>query len=320
MAEERRSDTRETAPVLGLVHSREPLPFDRIALRNDLLLIGREVDDGSGISTGDARMSRVHVRILPDRRAGAAKFRISDAHSRNGTFVNGARIESALLADGDVVRIGDCLFVYTEVEPMARVRALATQFSRALPASLLIEGKLSSGRRRLARQIHTDSEAGGTLTESLAADGGSALVLNIDAASAEAQAELLHALQTSKQRCVFVTASDSTRIDPPLYAALAHARIELPPLRARKGELLSLLLQLSAAAGNPVTLALNADAAEALLLWPWPGNFGEAAALFAQAARERPGRVFDIAALRELAPAIIAHALERKRSRFSLKS
>jgi len=115
---------------LVLVFSREPAPHaTRIELRDDLLLIGRAMEAGEGIATGDPRMSRVHVRILPDRRAG--NHRIADAHSRNGTFVNGQRIETAALHDADVIRIGDSVFVYSVRDPMHAALALAERFSPA---------------------------------------------------------------------------------------------------------------------------------------------------------------------------------------------
>jgi pSer/pThr/pTyr-binding forkhead associated (FHA) protein len=34
---------------------------------------------------------------------------VRDVGSRNGTYVNGRRIESQVLADGDTISIGDCM-------------------------------------------------------------------------------------------------------------------------------------------------------------------------------------------------------------------
>ena len=49
-----------------------------------------------------ALVSRLHCRIT----AGADKLEVVDLKSTNGTFVNGRRINKALLADGDRFRVG----------------------------------------------------------------------------------------------------------------------------------------------------------------------------------------------------------------------
>lgn len=50
------------------------------------------------------RVSRLHAVVTVDD----AGVSIADLDSRNGTFVNGARIRSQVLANGDSIRIGDC--------------------------------------------------------------------------------------------------------------------------------------------------------------------------------------------------------------------
>ena len=49
-----------------------------------------------------ALVSRLHCRIT----ATADKLEVVDLKSTNGTFVNGKRIKSADVADGDTLRIG----------------------------------------------------------------------------------------------------------------------------------------------------------------------------------------------------------------------
>lgn len=51
----------------------------------------------------DAGMvSRIHCRLT----AGAAELEVIDLQSTNGTFVNGARVERAILKEGDRLGIG----------------------------------------------------------------------------------------------------------------------------------------------------------------------------------------------------------------------
>ena len=52
----------------------------------------------------DIAASRRHAVITVD----AAFVTIRDANSRNGTFVNGQRVVTQTLADGDVVDLGGC--------------------------------------------------------------------------------------------------------------------------------------------------------------------------------------------------------------------
>lgn len=54
----------------------------------------------------DTSVGRHHVRIAPVG-DDSATFLLADLHSRNGTYVNGRRIETAvILQSGDVVRLG----------------------------------------------------------------------------------------------------------------------------------------------------------------------------------------------------------------------
>ena len=49
-----------------------------------------------------AMVSRVHCRLA----AGAAELEVVDLQSTNGTFVNGHRVERAVLKDGDTLGVG----------------------------------------------------------------------------------------------------------------------------------------------------------------------------------------------------------------------
>jgi ABC-type multidrug transport system ATPase subunit/predicted component of type VI protein secretion system len=68
--------------------------------------IGRATDND--IVIPDVLASRHHATLVP----GAGGTEILDNRSINGTFVNGQRVESALLRDGDVVTIGNIDLVF----------------------------------------------------------------------------------------------------------------------------------------------------------------------------------------------------------------
>jgi pSer/pThr/pTyr-binding forkhead associated (FHA) protein len=62
--------------------------------------IGRAPE--ADICIADAKVSRIHTEIRP----WGDDYVIKDLDSRNGTIVNGSRIEIAVLRPGDTVRIG----------------------------------------------------------------------------------------------------------------------------------------------------------------------------------------------------------------------
>ena len=65
--------------------------------------IGRSPD--ATVMVDDPGVSRLHARI---RRNDAGCFEVEDLGSKNGTFVNGARVDRPRkLARGDVVRVGE---------------------------------------------------------------------------------------------------------------------------------------------------------------------------------------------------------------------
>jgi pSer/pThr/pTyr-binding forkhead associated (FHA) protein len=60
-----------------------------------------------------ALVSRVHCRLT----AGAAELEVVDLESTNGTFVNGARVERAVLKTGDRLGVGKVEFVVSKAQP-----------------------------------------------------------------------------------------------------------------------------------------------------------------------------------------------------------
>ncbi len=66
----------------------------------------------------DSHVSRRHA-IVALRDDGV---RVLDDRSSNGTFVNGRRVTTARLSDGDVLRFGRAVFRYVEIAPASKAR------------------------------------------------------------------------------------------------------------------------------------------------------------------------------------------------------
>jgi pSer/pThr/pTyr-binding forkhead associated (FHA) protein len=62
-----------------------------------------------------ALVSRVHCQLT----AGAVELEVIDLESTNGTFVNGQRIDRALLKNGDRLAVGKVEFLVTHTDSSA---------------------------------------------------------------------------------------------------------------------------------------------------------------------------------------------------------
>ncbi|MGH8888209.1 MAG: FhaA domain-containing protein [Acidothermaceae bacterium] len=77
-----------------------------VELGHQVTVIGRGTD--TDVRLGDQAVSRRHAEI----RVVNGKALVSDLQSTNGTLVNGARITTAALVDGDEVRVGETTLTY----------------------------------------------------------------------------------------------------------------------------------------------------------------------------------------------------------------
>lgn len=83
-----------------LIAQRGPSAGSRFLLDADLTVAGRHPN--ADIFLDDVTVSRRHVEFVRSN----GGFEIRDLGSMNGTYLNGARVDGALLANGDVVQIG----------------------------------------------------------------------------------------------------------------------------------------------------------------------------------------------------------------------
>lgn len=90
---------RPHGPGVGRLHTLGPVP----------ITIGRDPD--CEIPAPDDAVSRRHAGI---ERQPDGSYHIIDLGSRNGTAVNGTRVQAAILRDRDLIRIGGCEFRFRD--------------------------------------------------------------------------------------------------------------------------------------------------------------------------------------------------------------
>jgi transcriptional regulator with GAF, ATPase, and Fis domain len=151
-------------PVPGLV-----VLFDRGGPSARVIRLERGgVELGRGAAgIDDERASRRHTEVA----RGGDRWRVRDLESRNGTFLDGARVESeAVRADGGLLRIGRTLFLLAaDVRPFAggvavtsgaivgpTLRRAWSEIERAATAgdTLLVTGETGTGKELAARAFH----------------------------------------------------------------------------------------------------------------------------------------------------------------------
>ena len=94
--------------VMAFVRCTPPgLPAKVISLINDVTVLGRSAQVDISIPS-DGNCSRKHCQI----RKWAGKFMLEDLESHNGTFVNGEKVKTHELSDGDLISIGDTTVLF----------------------------------------------------------------------------------------------------------------------------------------------------------------------------------------------------------------
>jgi DNA-binding NtrC family response regulator len=292
----------------------------------------------------DAHVSRRHAALDVEGSA----LRITDLGSSNGTFVNGVRVRDALLAGGEMIRVGT-----TDLRVELRTRTTAaralpqeTSFGSLLGASaamrrlyptcarlaasavpVVIEGETGTGKEVLAESLHEQGPRAaapfivfdctavspslveselfgherGAFTGAAAArrgvfelaHGGTLLIDELGDLDLAMQPKLLRAVERGEIRRVGgekaikvdvrLLAATRRNLDQEvvagrfrddLYHRIAVARVELPPLRERRGDVPLLARAfVEQLGGDPAALPPGL-----LATWagdPWPGNVRE---------------------------------------------
>jgi hypothetical protein len=81
-----------------------------VELSRPVTVIGRGAD--ADVRLGDSSVSRRHAEIHIDGR----RITVHDLQSTNGTRVNGARVTTTTLVDGDELRVGETVLMFREVD------------------------------------------------------------------------------------------------------------------------------------------------------------------------------------------------------------
>jgi DNA-binding NtrC family response regulator len=195
---------------------------------------------------------------------------------------------------------GELVVVGTS-EASNRLREEAAAVAR-VRSTVLITGEPGSGRRHLARWLHTHgsdpdrplltARPGQAIDDARLADAGTLLLPNVDAWSTDSQAQLLRTLEgleAGQPPRVVATASPDIgvlaargSIAPELYFRLAVLVLRVLPLRERPADLAALLshfLNVTAGAfGKPAPRPSKEQVAR-LASHGWPGNVREVANL-----------------------------------------
>jgi pSer/pThr/pTyr-binding forkhead associated (FHA) protein len=79
-----------------------------VLLEGSEMVIGR--DPAAQVCLTSERASRQHAFLRPH----GNDCMLLDNDSRNGVYLNGVKVHSAVLRDGDVIQVADSVFVYNE--------------------------------------------------------------------------------------------------------------------------------------------------------------------------------------------------------------
>jgi pSer/pThr/pTyr-binding forkhead associated (FHA) protein len=86
-----------------LIRLTEDITSSLDLMSGDAVVLGRDSEQCQFVVL-DGKVSQQHCKLS----VSGDNLWVEDLGSTNGTFVNGERVTSALVAPGDVIRLGDC--------------------------------------------------------------------------------------------------------------------------------------------------------------------------------------------------------------------
>ena len=153
----REPDKIRRTPGLVVVHGaeigkRHPLPADGLVIGRDPLQVG--------IVLADPAVSARHCSVELDRETGA--FRVTDLASRNGTYVNGEKVDERTLAEGDKIFVGETVLRFSLQD------AIEESFHQQIETLMNVDALTGLLVKRafdleLARSFETARRTGGAL-------------------------------------------------------------------------------------------------------------------------------------------------------------
>jgi hypothetical protein len=102
---------------LTVLYSGDAKLRNRIIPIGNKLCIGRSVSDGIDLAIEDRLLSRKHASL--SRIGSSNVYEMVDHDSRNGSFVDGVRMQRCHLTDGSILRLGVSVFELTTDAPDA---------------------------------------------------------------------------------------------------------------------------------------------------------------------------------------------------------
>jgi DNA-binding NtrC family response regulator len=199
----------------------------------------------------------------------------------------------------------------------AQIRETLTRWSRTRVAGALITGERGVGKRFLAHALHGSSHRraapcitypcadayapavalfglpGGTSGLLAATQGGTLVLSDVDTLPAQVQAAVLDWLERHRSTAPAVVGLTAVAdAQGPLLAWLGRARIDIPPLRDRTGDVLPLARHFLISAGLRLGrhfTRFTSDAEHRLVAHTWPGNVRELRDVIERVATAVPG-------------------------------
>lgn len=200
----------------------------------------------------------------------------------------------------------------------ARIRETLTRLARTRAVGVLITGERGVGKTYLAQALHAASHrrqapclpypcadawvpavaffglpGGGGSGLLAAAQGGTVILDDVERLDGEVQTALLDWLERHRGEAPLVIGlTTDAEAGGPLVAWLGRARIDVPPLRERTGDVLPLARHFLVQAGlrlNRHFTRFTGDAEQRLIGHTWPGNVRELREVVERVAERVPG-------------------------------